>query len=63
VVVPELEQPADNYTLSLSFSGNLTGSMNGFYRSVYSNREGRQVAMATSKFQPTYARKESNTST
>ena len=61
VVVPEERQPADNYSLALTFSGNLTGSMTGFYRSLYRNTEGREVAIATSKFQPTYARKASMT--
>ena len=39
------------------FRGNLTGSIQGFYKSVYTNRRGEKVSIATSKFQPTYARR------
>ena len=57
MVVPKEVQPPGNYSLALQFGGNLTGSMRGLYRSLYRNAQGRQVAIATSKFQPTDARK------
>ncbi|KAF0305364.1 Glutamyl aminopeptidase [Amphibalanus amphitrite] len=47
-----------NYTLSLEFSGNLTRSITGLYRSVYTNGDtGKKRFIATSKFQPTFARR------
>ncbi|XP_043192458.1 glutamyl aminopeptidase-like isoform X2 [Amphibalanus amphitrite] len=47
-----------NYTLSLEFSGNLTRSITGLYRSVYTNGDtGQKRFIATSKFQPTFARR------
>jgi hypothetical protein len=58
VTVPTSAQPPANYTLCLEFSGRLTGGIQGFYRSIYRNAEGREVPIATSKFQPTHARKE-----
>jgi hypothetical protein len=58
VTVPTSAQPPANYTLWLEFSGKLTGGIQGFYRSIYRNAEGREVPIATSKFQPTHARKE-----
>lgn len=45
-----------NYTLSVSFNGNLTKGIVGFYKSVYTNAQGVKVPIATSKFQPTFAR-------
>jgi glutamyl aminopeptidase len=51
------EAEAGNYTLSMEFQGNLTRGIQGFYRSLYTNSLGRQVPIATSKFQPTYARR------
>ena len=51
------EVEAGNYTLSMEFRGNLTQGITGFYKSVYRNSAGEEVAIATSKFQPTYARK------
>lgn len=47
-----------NVTLSLDFSGNLTRSIVGFYRSVYTNKDtGKKRYIATTKFQPTFARR------
>lgn len=48
---------AGNYTLHFEFRGNLTRSIVGFYKSVYTNGRGDRVPIATSKFQPTYARR------
>lgn len=56
VVVVEGEVGAGNYSLSLQFQGNLSRGITGFYKSVYTNGRGDQVPIATSKFQPTYAR-------
>jgi len=57
VVEPEYALPSGNYSLFLEFSGNLTKGITGFYKSVYTNAKGEKVSIATSKFQPTYARK------
>jgi len=57
VVQLEAEVVAGNYSLSMEFNGNLTRGITGFYKSVYTNRIGEKVSIATSKFQPTYARK------
>ena len=39
------------------FRGNLTRGNTGFYKSVYTNSRGEKISIATSKFQPTYARR------
>ena len=57
VVQPEFALPSGNYSLRLEFNGNLTKGITGFYKSVYTNANGEKVPIATSKFQPTYARK------
>lgn len=57
VVVPESSVARGNYTLSLEFNGSLTKGITGFYKSTYTNAQGKKVPIATSKFQPTYARK------
>ena len=41
----------------IEFDGSLTEGITGFYKSVYKNDQGEEVAIATSKFQPTDARK------
>jgi len=47
-----------NYTLSLDFKGSLTKDIVGFYKSVYYNSDTNvSRAIATSKFEPTYARR------
>ena len=57
VVVPELQGNAGNYSLTMIFSGSLTDGITGFYKSVYKNEKGENIPIATSKFQPTDARK------
>lgn len=57
VVVPSKEIPKGNYSLFLQFSGSLTKGITGFYKSTYLNAEGKRIPIATSKFQPTYARR------
>lgn len=49
--------PKGNYTLKLAFEGRLDNGILGFYRSIYKDGQGNQHKMATSKFQPTYARR------
>merc|ERR1719273_2061225 len=46
-----------NYTINIDFRGNLTRGIVGFYKSVYTNGRGEKIPIATSKFQPTYARR------
>ena len=43
--------------LFAEFRGNLTRSIVGFYKSEYTNSKGDRIPIATSKFQPTYARR------
>ena len=57
VVTPSSPAPAGNYSLYLEFDGSLTIGITGFYKSVYKNSKGDEVPIATSKFQPTDARK------
>nr|XP_018898450.1 PREDICTED: glutamyl aminopeptidase-like isoform X3 [Bemisia tabaci] len=57
VIKPTAEIPAGKYALTLEFSGKLTGKIIGFYRSVYTDKAtGKEVPIATSKFEPTFAR-------
>ena len=48
--------PVGTYVLYLEFEGLLDNGIVGFYKSVYTGVDGEQHAIATSKFQPTYAR-------
>lgn len=57
VVRPQAEVPAGNYSLYLEFDGPLDNGILGFYKSVYTDENGQSRAIATSKFQPTYARR------
>ena len=61
VVRPQAKHipPGLVYTLFLEFNGKLVGNgILGFYKSVYvDSKTGENRAMATSKFQPTYARR------
>jgi len=57
VVIPESPAAAGNYSLYLEFDGSLSIGITGFYKSVYKNSAGEDVPIATSKFQPTDARK------
>ncbi|XP_046672950.1 glutamyl aminopeptidase-like isoform X2 [Homalodisca vitripennis] len=45
------------YSLKLDFSGSLTGDIVGFYRSTYKDISGESRNIATTKFEPTYARR------
>lgn len=45
------------YTLRLEFEGRLDNGIVGFYKSVYVNERGERRALASTKFQPTYARR------
>ncbi|KFM62062.1 Glutamyl aminopeptidase, partial [Stegodyphus mimosarum] len=45
------------YKLSFNFNGSLLGSIVGFYKSRYTNSNNETRFLATSKFQPTYARR------
>ena len=49
--------PVGLYTLSMKFRGRLDRDILGFYRSTYVDDEGKSHKIATSKFQPTYARR------
>lgn len=57
VVVPNKELNAGEHKLQLEFEGSLLNKIVGFYRSVYNDVESNeQHFIATSKFEPTYAR-------
>ncbi|KAL4150039.1 hypothetical protein QTP88_003885 [Uroleucon formosanum] len=57
IVVPNEELSAGEYKLQLSFEGSLLNKIVGFYRSVYADSKSHeQHFIATSKFEPTYAR-------
>lgn len=45
-----------NYTLSIEFSGNLTKRLDGFYLSSYVTMAGEERFLATTQFEPSYAR-------
>ncbi|XP_015517533.2 aminopeptidase N [Neodiprion lecontei] len=47
---------AGNYSLSLYYTGDLRDDMIGFYKSSYSNSTGDTIWIATSKFEPGFAR-------
>lgn len=48
--------PSGSYTLTLEFAGQLTRGIVGFYQSKYLDASGAQRYIATTKFEPTYAR-------
>ena len=56
VVQPETTLNQGIYQLYLEFNGRLDTGILGFYKSVYADEQGQSHKMATSKFQPTYAR-------
>ncbi|XP_035670129.1 glutamyl aminopeptidase-like [Branchiostoma floridae] len=47
----------DMYVVTVDFSGSLVGHIVGFYKSTYTNSQGETRSLATSKFQPTDARR------
>ncbi len=49
--------PADNASLTLEFTGTLNDQLRGFYRSKYTNPEGKEVHLATTQFEATDARR------
>ncbi|KAG0729837.1 Glutamyl aminopeptidase [Chionoecetes opilio] len=57
VVRTEEEVAAGAFELTLHFSGSLTNGILGFYYSNYTDGNGRARGLATTKFQPTYARR------
>ncbi|XP_014246647.1 glutamyl aminopeptidase-like isoform X2 [Cimex lectularius] len=57
VIQVEYTLPAGKYLLKLDFNGSLTKSIVGFYRSSYSKTDGTTRYLASTKFEPTYARR------
>ncbi|XP_073991593.1 glutamyl aminopeptidase-like isoform X2 [Rhodnius prolixus] len=57
VVLPEKELESGEYILDLVFDGSLLKKIVGFYRSTYKSKDGNSRYLATTKFEPTYARK------
>ena len=59
VIQPEEPLQWGLYTVSLTFTGSLGSGniLHGFYKSVYTNKKGEQVSIATSDFEPSDARK------
>lgn len=57
VVVPDSELSAGEHKLHLKFEGSLLNKIIGFYRSSYTDiKSNEKHFIATSKFEPTYAR-------
>lgn len=56
-VVCTEEVEAGLYDLTLHFNGSLQNGILGFYYSTYSDDNGKSRGLATTKFQPTYARR------
>ena len=46
-----------NYTLGIEFVSKLSEELSGFYRSTYTDDDGKKITMATTHFEPTSARK------
>ncbi|XP_033100366.1 glutamyl aminopeptidase-like [Anneissia japonica] len=57
VIITTSEVAPGDYLLHYEFSGSLVGSIVGFYKSTYYNKDGKLMSMATSKFEPTDARR------
>ena len=51
------EAPAGQYTLDLQFTGILNNKLRGFYLSKYTDAQGKQQHIATTKFEPSDARR------
>ncbi|XP_048478800.1 aminopeptidase N isoform X1 [Plutella xylostella] len=49
-------QPGVDYILQLTFQGNITDSLTGFYKSEYSNAEHEKRVLGVTQFEPTSAR-------
>ncbi|XP_043289617.1 aminopeptidase N-like [Venturia canescens] len=49
--------PKGDYVLKMKYTGILHDDMNGFYQSSYFNDQGEKVYLATTQFEPTYARR------
>ncbi|XP_065212642.1 glutamyl aminopeptidase-like isoform X2 [Planococcus citri] len=56
VIVPEEDIEPGDYKLHLEFEGKLTGKIVGFYQSVYRTANNEERRIATTKFEPTFAR-------
>ncbi|XP_021693431.1 glutamyl aminopeptidase isoform X3 [Aedes aegypti] len=56
VPISAVLQPDTNATISMSFSGKMSGKIVGLYSSSYPTENGETVKIATSKFEPTFAR-------
>jgi len=50
-------EPGEHYRLDLEFSGILNDKLRGFYRSTFTDDEGRERVIATTQFEPADARR------
>ncbi|XP_071953572.1 glutamyl aminopeptidase-like [Antedon mediterranea] len=57
VIQTKTDLPIGDYILHYEFTGSLVGHIVGFYKSTYYNKDGKLMSMATSKFEPTDARR------
>ncbi|XP_072050679.1 glutamyl aminopeptidase-like [Amphiura filiformis] len=57
VIEMEDELTPGEYEIELHFTNSLVGKIVGFYKSIYTNAAGEERWLATSKFQPTDARR------
>lgn len=56
VIIPEEDIEPGSYKLYLEFEGKLTGKIVGFYQSIYRDANNQERRIATTKFEPTFAR-------
>jgi len=56
-LVPPAPLPAGPVTVELAFAGELNDRLHGFYRSTFTDSEGRTRTIATTQFEATHARR------
>ena len=59
-LVVQMKDPliaGSNYTLEIEFVSDLSEGLSGFYRSTYTENDGKKMTIATTHFEPTSARK------
>ncbi|XP_044259104.1 aminopeptidase N-like [Tribolium madens] len=57
ITMKNLLESGHNYTINVKFSGNITNNLAGFYRTSYKDLLGEKKWLATTYFQPIFARR------
>ncbi|EEZ99313.2 aminopeptidase-like protein [Tribolium castaneum] len=57
ITMKNLLEAGHNYTINIKFSGNITNNLAGFYRTSYKDLSGQRKWLATTYFQPIFARR------